>query len=208
LNGARLKRRLKLEPAPASRSEDTWTDTRLVRECLRGNEDAWAALIDKYKNLIYSIPIKRGFAEQDASDVFQRVCLLLLADLGSLRDPRALPAWLIRVTSRECSQWSRQERPHALAEPIADEPAVAGAEPGADELLAQLHEEQSLRDALLGLSPRCRQLIQMLFFEAEARPYQSVASSLGLATGSIGFIRAKCLERLRRALDSMDFPSK
>jgi hypothetical protein len=48
----------------------------------------------------------------------------------------------------------------------------------------------------------------MLFFESETRPYQDVARSLGLATGSIGFIRGKCLERLRRQLDSMDFPGR
>jgi RNA polymerase sigma factor (sigma-70 family) len=140
--------------------------------------------------------------------VFQRVCLLLLADLNSLRDPKALPMWLIRVTSNECSHWSRQERPHALAEPIEDEQHSSVADSGPEELLRQLAEEQGLRDALNSLTPRCRQLIQMLFFEPEARPYQEVASSLGLATGSIGFIRAKCLERLRRRLDTKDFYGK
>jgi RNA polymerase sigma factor (sigma-70 family) len=136
------------------------------------------------------------------------VCLLLLADLNSLRDPKALPMWLIRVTSNECSHWSRQERPHARAEPIEEEPRALAADPGPEELLRQVAEEQGLRDALNSLTPRCRQLIQMLFFEPEARPYQEVASSLGLATGSIGFVRAKCLERLRKRLDGVDFPGK
>lgn len=199
---------MKIASARASRNEASWPDTRLVRECLRGNEDAWAALIDKYKNLIFSIPIKRGFAQEDAADVFQRVCLLLLAELGSLREPRALPMWLIRVTSRECSEWSRQERPHARAEPIEEEKVVLATEPSPEELLAQVTEEQSLREALESLSPQCRQLIQMLFFEAETRPYQVVAGSLGLATGSIGFIRAKCLERIRRRLESMNFAGR
>ena len=38
----------------------TWSDARLVRACLDGNELAWSALIAKYKNLIYSIPLKAG----------------------------------------------------------------------------------------------------------------------------------------------------
>ena len=194
------------DSAGASPKQAAWPDAKLVRECLRGNEDAWAALIDKYKNLIFSIPIKRGFSEPDAADVFQRVCLLLLAELGGLRDPQALPMWLIRVTSRECSQWSRRERPHASAEPIEEEPAALAGDKGPEQLLAELSEEQSLRDALRSLSPQCRQLIEMLFYEPETRPYQAVASSLGLATGSIGFTRAKCLERLRRQLASMGFP--
>ena len=42
---------------------------------MHGSDEAWAALLDKYKNLIYSIPIKRGFAREDAAEVFQRVCL-------------------------------------------------------------------------------------------------------------------------------------
>lgn len=56
----------------------TWTDTQLVKECLRGSEEAWSALIDMYKNLIFSIPIKYGFSTDDATDIFQAVCVELL----------------------------------------------------------------------------------------------------------------------------------
>jgi DNA-directed RNA polymerase specialized sigma24 family protein len=41
----------------------------------------------------------------------------------------------------------------------------------------------------------------MLFFETPARPYQEVARELGIATGSIGFIRGRCLKKLRQALE-------
>ncbi|MFZ3363707.1 MAG: hypothetical protein WA153_09715, partial [Candidatus Acidiferrales bacterium] len=68
-----------------------WTDTRLVKECLRGSEAAWSALIDKYKNLIFSIPIKYGFSSDDATDIFQAVCVELLSELPKLRKPKALP---------------------------------------------------------------------------------------------------------------------
>ena len=72
-------------------------------------------------------------------------------------------------------------------------------------MLAQVKEEQVLRDAVRTLPPRCRQLIEMLFFEAPARPYQEVAARLGLAAGSIGFIRGRCLTRLRRELEKLGF---
>lgn len=177
-----------------------------MRECLDGNEDAWAALLRKYKNLIFSIPIKQGMARDDAADIFQRVCILLLAELAYLRQPQALPMWLIRVTSRECSRWRRQERPHTAqdtlepeSELMADDAAIP------DQLLAQVTEEQTLRDAVRALSTRCQQLVDMLFFEAPSRPYREVARALGLAEGSIGFIRGRCLARLRRALEKKGF---
>src|SRR6185436_12351191 len=93
--------------AAASQDGASWPDTRLVRECVRGNEQAWAALLARYKNLIFSIPIKRGIPRDDAADVFQRVCLLLLAELPHLREARALTMWLIRVTAHECERWRR-----------------------------------------------------------------------------------------------------
>jgi RNA polymerase sigma factor (sigma-70 family) len=188
------------------RDELSWPDARLVRQCLRGSEDAWAALLEKYKNLIFSIPIKQGMARDDAAEIFQRVCLLLLAELKHLRQPAALPMWLIRVTTHECLRWRRQERPYAGREPGDALLALAHDEaPVPDETLARLREEQMLREAVMALSPRCRQLVEMLFFESPARPYEEVARSLGLATGSIAFIRGRCLTRLRRQLEKMGF---
>jgi RNA polymerase sigma factor (sigma-70 family) len=171
-----------------------------------GNEDAWAALLERYKGLIFSIPVRRGLPREDASDVFQRVCLLLLAELPHLREVKALPMWLIRVTSHECERWRRQEHPYAARDTV-DHPApeIADERPLAEEMLAQVREEQALRDAVRTLPPRCGRLIEMLFFEAPARPYEEIARQLGLATGSIGFIRGRCLNRLRRELERLGF---
>lgn len=171
-----------------------------------GNEEAWAALVDKYKNLVFSIPIKQGISRQDAADVFQRVWLLLMAELPRLRQAEALPMWLIRVTARECARWRRQELPYVAREGAeVDGELVADGQPLPEQALAQLNEEQVLREAVLALPPRCRKLIDMLFFETPARPYQEVARSLGLAAGSIGFIRGRCLARLRRELTKRGF---
>ena len=190
--------------AATSGREAAWPDARLVSECLRGHEEAWAALLDKYKNLIFSIPIKQGLAREDAAEVFQRVCLLLLAELPRLREPKALPMWLIRVTSRECTRWRRQEH-HGAHEVDAEAVVLRDEQPLAEELLSQVTEEQALRNAVRALPVRCRQLIEMLFFETPARPYQEVARHLGLAPGSIGFIRGRCLTRLRRELEKTGF---
>jgi len=86
-----------------------WTNARLVEECLRGNERAWHVLIDRYKNLIYSIPLRYGVPHQDAADIFQRVCLDLFNELPRLRDAEALQAWLIRVTTHKCYHWKRRQ---------------------------------------------------------------------------------------------------
>jgi RNA polymerase sigma factor (sigma-70 family) len=192
-----------VQPARDS-AATSWTDERLVKECVRGNEEAWSALIDKYKNLIFSIPIKYELSREDASDIFQAVCVDLLSELPRLREPRALPKWLMQTTAHRCLHWKQRERRFASGEDEQDAPEPASPA-RAEQILAEAQQEQALRDAISALSPRCGAMVRMLFFETPARPYEELARELGLATGSIGFIRGRCLEQLRKQLLARGF---
>src|SRR5437879_12268043 len=94
----------------AKKPPAAWNDTRLVKACLAGDEEAWSVLIDKYKALIYSIPVKYGLSRQEAADVFQATCTELLVRLPELREPRALPKWLMQVAHHESYRWKRQSQ--------------------------------------------------------------------------------------------------
>lgn len=188
-----------LEPRKAS------SDERLIELCRKGDQQAWADLIDKYKNLIYSIPVKLGMYD-DASDIFQAVCVDLLSDLPRLREPKALPKWLMQVCYHKCLEHRTQARKQVqLEDEDADKlPAHANTDLP-EELLDQLQREQTVRDVVSGLPQRCERMVRMLFFETPPRPYQDVAKELGIATGSIGFIRGRCLVRLKKQLEKMGF---
>jgi RNA polymerase sigma factor (sigma-70 family) len=185
--------------------ELSWSSERLVRECCQGNQAAWSALIEKYKNLIFSIPIKFGLSREDAADIFQAVCLDLLADLPKLREPRALPKWLMQAGYHKCLRLKRQRLDlfGDLAEVEGRPEATIQELP--EEMLYQLQREQMLRDAMAALPARCNRLIGLLFFDDPPRPYQEVAKQLELATGSIGFIRGRCLKLLRQRLEKEGF---
>jgi RNA polymerase sigma factor (sigma-70 family) len=179
-------------------------DTRLVKKCLAGSEEAWSLLIDKYKALIYSIPVKYGLPPHEAADVFQSTCVELLTRLPELREPKALPKWLMQVAYHQCYRLKHQAQRLVSrdAEPDLPEPETPAI---AETLVQQTQEEQMLRDAMRSLTPQCRRLVELLFFETPPRPYAEVAAALGLALGSIGFTRQKCIERLRRNLDELGF---
>jgi RNA polymerase sigma factor (sigma-70 family) len=188
----------------AKKPSSAWNDTRLVKECLSGSEEGWSLLIEKYKALIYSIPVKYGLPPHEAADVFQATCMELLTRLPDLREPRALPKWLMQVAHHQCYRWKRQQqrvvsRDAELDLPVPETPAIA------ERLVQQTQEEQIFRDAIAALTPQCRRLVELLFFEIPPRPYTEVAAELGLAIGSIGFTRQKCIERLRRHLDEWGF---
>jgi len=182
-----------------------WSNTRLVAECLAGDERAWSALLERYKNLIYSIPLRYGAPHQDAADIFQAVCLDLFNELPRLRDAEALQGWLIRVTTNKCYHWKRRQvnADSGVAEDQLENLSTNELIP--PDVLAEVEREQMVRDAIGGLPPRCRQMIEMLFFEQPPLPYNDVARRLSLATGSIGFIRGRCLKRLKKLLEEKGF---
>lgn len=186
---------------PTRHPSPAWDDERLVGACLAGDERAWQALIDKYKNLVYSVPRKYRMSSDDAADVFQAVWIEAYNDLPRLRQVGSLRTWLLTIASHQAFHWKRRYVRHQEREgtPIESPGFQPAAEPGPD-LIAEAEREQALRDAIQQLSERCRDMVRMLFFEDPPVPYAEVAARLGLAIGSIGFTRGRCLERLRRAL--------
>ena len=186
-------------PTPA------WQDEDLVEECLRGNNQAWAAVVDKYKGLVYAAPVKYRMSPQDAADIFQEVWFELYAQLGNLRKPGALGGWLNSVASHKCFQWKRgriqvaeQQAGEFDREPVArDTPFPLWKE--------QEERQQMVRDMIEQLPDRCRQMVNLLFHQEPPAAYAEVARQLGLAEGSIGFIRGRCLDRLRTVLEQKGF---
>jgi RNA polymerase sigma factor (sigma-70 family) len=180
------------------------SDSRLVAECLAGNEQAWAVLIDKYKRLIYSIPVRYRATPDDAADIFQAVCLEMFSELPKLRNAESLRSWLITVTTHKCLHWKRKQEPLVDGEPdeMAGEPSGAAS---ALDTCEELEREQALREAVALLPPRCQEMIRLLFYETPPLPYVEVAQRLGLATGSIGFIRGRCLKKLQQSLEELGF---
>jgi RNA polymerase sigma factor (sigma-70 family) len=177
-----------------------WVDEELVDECLRGNELAWAAVVDKYKNLVYSAPVRYRMSPEDAADIFQEVWVDLYSELKNLRKRGALGGWLASVASHKCYQWKRRrsrEMEHRL---FSDGLEPTSREPSFPEWREHQEKERMLRETVARLPERCQRMFDMLFFRDPPMAYADVARELGLAEGSIGFIRGRCLQKLRERL--------
>lgn len=192
--------RIRLQ-APAATAIE-WTDQGLVEACIAGDERAWSMLIGRYKNLIYSFPRRYGAGPADAADVFQLVCAELFRSLPRLRHHQCLRSWLMTVASHQAFQWKRRHIRRSVMEGDCGPGEVGDLVrvPPSD-ALERSEREQAVREAVAQLPPRCRELVQMLFFADPPVPYQRVAGRLGLAIGSIGLIRSRCLKRLERLLE-------
>jgi RNA polymerase sigma factor (sigma-70 family) len=180
------------------------SDQVLVADCVSGSQDAWMMLVDRYKRLIYSVTVRYGLEPEDRHDVFQAVCLETLKSLPSLRNAASLRYWIITITIRQCSVLVKRES-RQRTQP--GETTLAVEDPKADTMQIYLAAERSemVREAMGELPEPCRSLIELLFFSEEKTSYSQLGSLMGWSKDTIGSARLRCLEKLRRILESKGF---
>ncbi|MGB7623459.1 MAG: sigma-70 family RNA polymerase sigma factor [Terriglobia bacterium] len=193
---ATLSQTLK-SPAQDSSQEDQ----DLIRRCLGGEELAWECLVEKYKQLIYSIPVKNGLQQSDAADIFQSVCLNLLESLTSLRDSTKLKTWLITVTVRKCIDFREKMSRGAVTLSEGEADRVVDRRLDISQISLEVEQEQVIREAMKKLPLRCATLIQHLFFDEPRLSYSEIAKRFGVSSNSIGPARDRCLEKLKDILE-------
>ncbi len=142
----------------------TLSDQHLVEACLAGDSQGWEMLLQRYKRLIYSVPVLFGFDHDDRHEIFQIVCLEILKNMPSMRDAGKLRSWILTITIRESNDFLR--RKCAEREKIGAFLENPRLERAVDTLSIYLAAEKEaiLREAMAEMPLRCRRLIELLFF--------------------------------------------
>jgi RNA polymerase sigma factor (sigma-70 family) len=178
-----------------------YSDVELITACRQDEGAAWDELVARYERLVYRIPLRYGLSPAEADDVFQTVWTALLEELDTLREPGRVASWLVTTTRR--ASWDlRRGADHERnqATDPAELPEVLDG-PTPEEEVGRYQEAQRAWHAVARLDQRCRRLFYYLYQDGDNPSYAEIAEKLGLATGSIGPIRARCLEKLRTLLE-------
>jgi RNA polymerase sigma factor (sigma-70 family) len=171
----------------------------LVIRCRRGDDGAWAALVEKTSRYVYAIVLQAyRLPMHDAEDVFQDVYVRAYENLARLRDDTALVPWLGQLTRRLCVDRlraaAREPQPSEWIEP-----------PDVDESLAQIDEALAVHDALEAAPEHCREVLDRFFCRDES--YATIGAALDLPAGTIASRISRCLARLRDLLEGKKSPA-
>jgi RNA polymerase sigma factor (sigma-70 family) len=179
----------------------------LVEALRGGDERAWRTLVDDYGRLIYSVAARSGLDAADRDEVFQSTCLIAVRSIDGLRDPTRLSSWLYGIAYRLSAEVHRRRRRIGSELDVDDERLRASLETRSDapgDALERLEETGRLLDALAAIDARCGALVRILYLEEPRPPYEEIGERLGMPVGSIGPTRARCLDKLRRALEERE----
>jgi RNA polymerase sigma factor (sigma-70 family) len=165
----------------------------LVEQARTGDKAAWDRIVERYAPLVWSICQRHRLSPADAEDVGANVWLRLVERLATLREPAALPGWLVTTTRNECLVLLRGKQKQVPVEQLPE--SVDDLD--LDDTLVAAERHVVLRAAFEELSDKCRKLLSMLFDDPPT-PYLEIADRLGMTVGGVGPNRMRCLEQLRR----------
>lgn len=186
---------------------DSPEDAALVARCRQGDAAAWAALVKRYQRLVYAVVMRAGHDQHTAADVFQTVFARLVQHLPRLAQPERLQAWIVTTAKREALLARRIGQRTVSMTADDDEPGpaadVADDSPLAEDALSDLQQLNRLRQSLDRMDERCRTLLTLVFADEDDKlPYEDIAARIGMPVGSIGPTRSRCLQKLRRLVES------
>jgi RNA polymerase sigma factor (sigma-70 family) len=173
----------------------------LVKRASAGDQWAWGQLVDRYARLVWALTREFKLDESDAADVSQATWLRLFEHIDRLDHPERVGSWLAATARNEClrSLATRKRLVLVQDEVMLKADVASGSE--IDERLLAEERVQDVRKALSHLPWRWQRLLELLMADPPAS-YAEISSQLELPIGSIGPTRGRCLEMLRRLLQT------
>jgi RNA polymerase sigma-70 factor (ECF subfamily) len=81
-----------------------------VQRAAAGDQAALTELVQRHRNLVFAVSLATVGDPDMAEDIAQEAFLTAFRSLPTLKDPTALPAWLRRITRRQCARVLRRKR--------------------------------------------------------------------------------------------------
>jgi len=173
--------------------------TTLIAAAAAQDQRAWATLIRRFTPLVYSVVSRYRLSRNNADDVVQTVWMRALENLGSIREPKAFPGWIITISRHEALRVVTTDRFTDLIDPLSDSDRNdrdRSSVHTVEDVVLRAEQRRALRDGLNALQPEHRELLLLLHADPRVS-YQEISMRLGIPKGSIGPTRARCLQKLR-----------
>jgi RNA polymerase sigma-70 factor (ECF subfamily) len=172
-------------------SDKAKQDLTLVELAKKGNQAAFASLMDRYRDSIYFMMLKMVKNSDDAEDLTIEAFGKAFNRIDQYSPSFAFSTWLFKIASNNCIDFIRKKRIHVLSM----DQGIATSDGGSMRIDAKaqvnnpeesmMHDQKVIHMRLLvsKLKPRYRQLVEKRYFEELS--YEEIASELDLPLGTV-----------------------
>ncbi len=172
-------------------SDKAQRDLKLVESALSGEQQAYATLMDLYRESIYFMMLKMVKNTDDAEDLTIEAFGKAFNRLGQYSPSFAFSTWLFKIASNNCIDFIRKKRIQVTSMDSGiktEEGEVVYYDARSNTLDPEesvMHEQKVLhmRELVSKLKPRYRVLVEKRYFEELS--YEEIAEELNLPLGTV-----------------------
>jgi RNA polymerase sigma-70 factor (ECF subfamily) len=168
-------------------------EAELIAQSINGSHEAYAVLIDRYKNALYHHCFAIVRDEDAAEDIAQETFITAYYKLELYNPQYRLSTWLFKISTNKAINHLRKHAREVTAddELIAN---IASQEPG-----PLVHaQDAELHDAVQRLQPTYRAVISLYYWQGMT--YEEIAQIMGSPKGSIKGWMSRAKLELRKEL--------
>ena len=173
------------------------TDSELVARALDGDDQAIAALYDRYADRLYGFCYSMLRDREEAADATHDAFLRATQRLDQLRDPTRLRSWLFAIARNEVITRTRRRARHS----DQDVPEMAADQPEPEAGIASRELQQLVFEAAGALQPRDRELLELHL--REGLEGQELADVLGVEVSHLHVLMSRMRTRMEKAMGAL-----
>lgn len=167
----------------------------LIKECAGGNAEAYAVLVDRYKDMIYNIAYRMLGDAEAANDMAQESFISAYTGLKKFKNNSKFSTWLYSIAVNKCRDHLRSKRPHVPIDEIAE---VACSASNPEEGLQRKQMLDGMQSALNALPDSYREAV--ILKHIEGLDYKEMESIIGVDAGTLKVRAHRGREMLKKVL--------
>ena len=156
-------------------------DRELVDRVLKGDNDAFEYLFNRYRDAIHRLFVQRLGGVNDADDLLQETFIKVYMNLHRYSPEYTFGQWLYTIARNTFIDFVRRRQDGLSIDDRFAAPASSAPTP--EESFINLQQRTQIEHYLERLTPRYRQLVRMRFFEEYS--YEEIAAKLALPLGTV-----------------------
>ncbi|WP_054709002.1 RNA polymerase sigma factor SigW [Bacillus sp. JCM 19041] len=145
---------------------------RLIKEIKQGDEQAFAELVDLYKDKVYQVAYRMVGHAQEAQDVAQEAFLRAYTNLDKYDTTRKFSTWLFRIATNVAIDRLRKRKPDFYlqetvkgTENMTYESQLAATDDLPEEQVVQMELQEWIQSEINELPPKYRTAIILKYIE-------------------------------------------
>jgi RNA polymerase sigma factor (sigma-70 family) len=186
-------------------SESSLEDDRLVSRAMKGDQDAFRELMEKYQKPLYYHIIKMVKDHEQVEDLIQEAFFKAFDNLKSYNTNYAFSTWLYRITTNHTIDYLRKKKLQTMSihDPVKTKDGevtlqLEDDDSETDRTIIRKQRQQIIHDAIQNLPDKYRAVIEMRHLEELS--YEEIATELDLPLGTVKAHIFRAREMLYKAL--------